>query len=397
MRAGTRLLGKVNDERGVPIVGASVVVEFGDGRDPILSVSDSDGAFVIQAVSGPVSLVVTAVGHERVVQKRTLSPGTLTPVEQSVEVRLSRANKFVEGRVVDSSGFSVRGASLHMEVSGSALPRRSQRSDDEGHFRIDGLAKGTHWVVGQHPDYPSMRWKVTTDTITDLVMPLGGTLELTLIDKGAQSAIAMAKVELVPAATPGASPLHTLSDEFGKARFAAMQAGKYLVRAKLPGFAAISKEVHIPQGQRIQEVTKTLRLELVRGATVAGILRDAVGERLVGARIVAGVVESISDREGRFRLQDVASGSIVLRIRHGKVEVEKELQLVAGEERVTLELVFDPTLEQGTKVQEEVESQEDSDSDTESDDDESGDEAGSDEDESDEEAVDTPPADEEVD
>lgn len=352
MRAGTRLLGKVNDDRGVPIVGASVVVEFGDGRDPILSVSDSDGRFVVEAISGPVSLVVSAVAHERVVQKRTLPPGTLTPVEQSVELRLKRADAFVEGKIVDSSGFSVRGATLQVETSGSALPRRSQRSDEDGLFRIDGLPKGSHWVLAKHPDYPTMRWKVATGAPADLVMPLGGALDVMVLDQGAQSVLAMARVELVSAASPSSPPLHTLSDETGKAQFAALPPGKYVLRAEHKGYAAVSREIEITQGKRIGQVTETLRVELGRGATIAGIVRDAVGDRLVGATLRAGDASSTSDREGRFRLEDVASGKVVLRIQHGVSSVEHSLQLVAGEERVTLELVFKPEETQGAAPQE---------------------------------------------
>ncbi len=359
MRAGTRLLGKVNDDRGVPIAGASVVVEFGDGRDPILSVTDSDGSFVVQAISGPISLVASAVGHQRVVQKRRLAPGTLTSVSLRIELRLQRANAFVEARIVDSSGFSVRGATLRMEASDSALPRRSQRSDKEGLFKIDGLPKGSHWILAEHPDYPSMRWKVATGDSADLVMPLGGALDVTVIDKSAGSVLPMSKVELVAGASPTSSRVDMLSDETGKARFVALPAGKYVVRAELKGYAALSMDIQVPRGQRIAEVTKTVVLELLRGATVAGILRDAAGERVVGAIIRSGLASATSDREGRFRLEDVTSGTVVLKIRRGEEVVEHAMQLVAGEERVTLELVFDP------EARQEQESEEGSDDQTE--------------------------------
>jgi hypothetical protein len=343
LQAGTRLGGKVSDDRGLPVAGASVIVNFADGREPALTVSDEEGGFSFAPMTGRVEVVVEALAHARATQSHRLAVGSLTAVDKRIEFRLARANAYIEGRLVDRTGFSIRDAEIRLEPGPGVLPTRNQRSDENGLFRLEGLPKGTHWLLISHPDYPVHRASSKTGVQGDLVVPFGAGLALELRDSSTQSPIAMASIELeLPATSARPGVARAWSDESGKASFLPIRAGSYELRVDKEGYAALSRPLALTAGQRIGEVTQRLVLEMVRGATIAGILRDGRGERVVGASIRVGQTSGQSDKDGRFRLLDVPSGTIQLQIEHqGKVS-EQELTLQAGEERVTLELVHAP-------------------------------------------------------
>lgn len=349
LQAGTRLAGQVADGRGLPIVGASVMVQFADGREPVLAVSEAEGRFAFAAMSGTVDLVVEAVGYERASRRLRLAAGSLTAVDKRIQLRLARADAYIEARLVDATGFSIRGARVGLEPGPGALPSRSRISDDNGLFRIDGLPKGEHWLLVTHSDYPTHRVQLATGVRGELLVPFGGGLQLALRDRQTQSPMSMVDVQLeaVPEKTnrengrPGKTGVERgVSDQAGKLQFLPLRSGRYQLRAQKTGYAPMSQTLELKAGQRIGELTKDLLLELVRGATIAGIVRDTRGERLVGATVSVGLASTRSDQEGRFRLTDVPSGVISVRIEKAGHGAEQELTLDAGEERVTLELVL---------------------------------------------------------
>jgi hypothetical protein len=85
---------------------------------------------------------------------------------------------------------------------------------------------------------------------------------------------------------------------------------------------------------------RNLRLQLERGATVAGTVRDHNGQRVAGATVRAGEVTVRSDVEGSFRLSDVPTGRTEITAdlddAHGSVTVP----LRPGDEVLTLEIAL---------------------------------------------------------
>ena len=160
LRAGTRLSGQVLTDKGVAVVGASVFAHFSDDRDPAMTVSDGDGNFIFSPMSGAVELAVEAVGFGRSVHKYRLSTGGLLAAVKHLEIRLIEANAVMEGRVVDSSKFAIRDATVAVLESPDSLPIRPARTDADGVFRLEGLMPGSHWVRVVHPEFPPLKVKV---------------------------------------------------------------------------------------------------------------------------------------------------------------------------------------------------------------------------------------------
>ena len=72
----------------------------------------------------------------------------------------------------------------------------------------------------------------------------------------------------------------------------------------------------------------------MRGATVAGEVRDRFGRRVGGARVTIGEVSTTTDSDGAFRLTGVQSGTLEADSdgRSGAVD----LRLSPGDERLSI-------------------------------------------------------------
>ena len=93
--------GKVIDEKGDPIAGASVQVK---GTRTGVN-SDANGAFSVKAAKGA-TLVVTSVGYE----------AKSTPASDNLTVRLATESKFLSEVVVTGTGASVSKRKLAIAV-----------------------------------------------------------------------------------------------------------------------------------------------------------------------------------------------------------------------------------------------------------------------------------------
>ncbi|MEB3238520.1 MAG: carboxypeptidase-like regulatory domain-containing protein [Candidatus Sericytochromatia bacterium] len=112
-----------------------------------------------------------------------------------------------------------------------------------------------------------------------------------------------------------------VADASGDRSFTDMNAGTYSVRASAPGYlthqatvslAAVSQPVGGISQVSIPVVQLTFRL-LPSPRTIEGTLRDQAGQPVQGARVVAGLQETESDADGRYRLEvgpDTGSASI---------------------------------------------------------------------------------------
>ena len=80
------------------------------------------------------------------------------------------------------------------------------------------------------------------------------------------------------------------------------------------------------------------RVELGRGATLAGVVRDRSGHPVAGARVAAGLVSAMTDQDGNFRLADVPTGRVVVNAERAGLAGRIELGLSAGDELVTLQI-----------------------------------------------------------
>jgi hypothetical protein len=84
----------------------------------------------------------------------------------------------------------------------------------------------------------------------------------------------------------------------------------------------------------VGRLPQDVSIELARGATVAGVVRDRYGRRVAGARVTLGTASAVTDRDGNFRLTGAASG--VLEAAHEGHRGALPLSLAPGDERLSI-------------------------------------------------------------
>ncbi|MDQ3295978.1 MAG: carboxypeptidase-like regulatory domain-containing protein, partial [Myxococcota bacterium] len=111
-----------------------------------------------------------------------------------------------------------------------------------------------------------------------------------------------------------------------------LAAGEWKLAATATGYGRAQKTVTIRIGRVLQDVA----LELARGATLAGVVRDRHGRRVAGAKVRLGTASTITDADGNFRLTDVPTGRGILEAEHAEQRGELTLDLAPASERLSL-------------------------------------------------------------
>ena len=330
MTRGVRIRGVVRDERGDPIVAARVTASSA-GPMPAAAHTDPAGRFVLPPLTGKTTLTASASGYAAA----TLE--IAEPDGEEVAFQLERADGSIAGRVADPAGFPLRGARVSVRGQAAAAV-----TDDGGRFELGNLARGRFEIIVRHPDYPEHRVELETGRGHELEVPLGGGIEGLVVDTASRRP--MAATVMIRGAGKPRAPAVTIQSSDGRFERAPLAAGRYTVRAAAPGYAAASTTVEVRAGSRPKQVTvHDVLLELERGASIAGTVRDENGDRVAGATVRAGGVEGTTDIDGGFSLRDVPA------VRDLEIVAEKgdrrgaiELTLTPGDELTTIEISIEP-------------------------------------------------------
>ncbi len=385
LHSGSKLTGIVLTDKGVAIVGASVFARFSDGREQALAVTANEGTFAFSPMSGRIELVVEAVGYGRFRKPIKLGSGGIVASATHLEVWLAKADAIMEGRLVDGAGFPIRDATVALVESEVGLPVRPARTGPEGVFRLDGLLPGKHSIRITHPDYPPHLATVPAASDVEVTVPLGAALAIRVTDEGTEAALPMVDVVMIRA---DGGELRSVTDAGGKALFSAIPAIPVVVETRLPGYATLSKKISLRTRASRSAPPQAAEFAMSRGSILAGIVMNEDGDRVEGAVLKAGASTSTSDWEGRFRLEDVPSGMVVLKVESAGVVTTERLEVESGEERVTMEVrvsndAVDNSDENATDADETEESQDEGEDAKESQDNGGDQESSSDEESSD--------------
>ena len=335
--AGLTLEGQVVNDGGAAVAGATVAAQPRGGGDPLATTTGADGRYRLGPLAGELRVTVTAVGHGGAARELSAPRVTRAPLLRQEDFILARADAELEGRVVDTTGTAVRGATARVDAPGlTGVP--PSVTDAAGRFRITGVPVGRHRVRVEHPDYPPLEAELRTGVGNQVELPLGGGLEVTVRDRSTGAALRAARVT---ASSPSASPRDAPTGADGRAELSGLAAGTWTLQASAPGYAAAALTVQVPAGRRLGEITlRDLRLDLTRAATLAGVVRDHNGERVAGAEVSVdgAAARATTDQQGRFRMSDAPGGAITLTAKKGARRGALRLDLAPGDEVVTLEL-----------------------------------------------------------
>ena len=316
-------------------------------------VSDATGSAVVHRIRpGPCWLVTTFTELHRL----DLAANTVTTVDLK-----ARHDGFVEGRVVDAAGRAIADARLWLSDGGNPfLGFEVAHSDPAGTFRVP-FHVGCHLGARKSGYAPSrLRMLNARNAPIELVLPRdGGSVRGRVVDPNGHP-IADAQLRIgwpggwvvpgttieEPAVTP--TPASLATDASGAFLCEGIEPGSVRVFAWAAGRAPVLERVLVEPG-RTSEVTFTLPA----GAVVTGVVRDSGGKPVANASIhqVAGNdamavgfhefgrSRTQSDGEGRYRLEDLPGGTVVLTASRDDANVTATIDL-----RPDAVSTWDPTL-----------------------------------------------------
>jgi hypothetical protein len=204
------------------------------------------------------------------------------------------------------------------------------------------LPEGTLALRVEHADYPPQRFTEKPGDAARLRLAYGGGLELMLLDHHTGEPILGVTLD---ASGPGGEKRQLDTNAGGRAFAVPIAPGAWKITANVPGYVRRSLTADVPAGDRPAKITaRDLRLELERGAVIAGIVRDRRGDRVIGAKVTVRrgdeELSARTDALGEFRLRDVPTGDVDLVAEKGAEKGTLRLELRAGDERLSLDVAI---------------------------------------------------------
>ena len=333
---GLILHGTVVDQGGAAVSGAAIEARSkGVAIDPRYTVTGADGRYRLGPIGGDVVLEVSAAGRGLAWREVAVGPPGRAPVLRREDFTLVQADAAIEGRVTDASGFAVAGARVKVIDQGGGRAARAAVTDAAGRFRLAGVVAGSHRVRVEHADYPPAELDAAAGAGNELRLVAGVALEVEVRVRASGAPIAGAQVI---ARGPDRAVRRAVAPR-GRVALAALAPGEWTVEASARGYAAGTAEVDLaPRARPDLPGAAIVRVELARGAILAGVVRDRDGQRIAGAAITAGRAHTTSDADGRFRLTDAPSGAITVEAEKDGERGALDLDLTPGQELVTVEL-----------------------------------------------------------
>jgi hypothetical protein len=216
----------------------------------------------------------------------------------------------------------------------------------DGTFSIDRLPAGHLRLHVEHPDYPPDDFDVVasnTQSHARLRLPLGGGVEGALLD--ATSGAPIPSVSLA-ASGPANGLAEASTDHAGRWKLAPLRPGRWKVTIKLPGYLAQTRELDVPVANAPGVTSlRDIRIELARGALLGGTVRDARGQRIAAAHVVATSItgagpscEGDTDGQGEFRIHDCPTGDLGIVATKAGARGGTRAAVRAGDEVLSLSL-----------------------------------------------------------
>lgn len=287
---------------------------------PIEVRSDANGVATVALLPGEWNIAAAAGGEATV---RLLAG-------QDAAIRMVLPDGFtVLGHVRDTGGNGI--ADAEVLVTNGLAPLRAfcvARTDRNGAFAVPDL-HGFRCLLARHPDYaPSLQYAVRAEpgrTVRQTILLHGRPGRLHGIVRDADGAPVPGAELLLGDDTPTLQPaasatgntyrspaIFVVADGDGRFRSPDLPAGPVRVSARAPLHGPVQVMVEVFAG-----VDTACDLELTRGATVAGIVRDGDGAPTVavlwsGNRYGFDSVRTWSGADGRFTLPGLPAGTVAL-------------------------------------------------------------------------------------
>lgn len=324
---GTLVHGRVLGREGA-IAGATIVAGAGSGESVhklANAYTSAAGEFTLHSLTGRVTLSVSAPGYGTL--ERVITLGDRAGQHRE-DFSLVIENAQLRGQVLAPDGGSAGPVSLRI-IDGPT--RRRAATDATGRFTVDRVATGTYTIELAAANFPTKRVTLKSDQFSEIRLEAGGGARIALRDTHSSVPLTNLRIE---ATGPEKQVVKRTTDAQGVAELRGLAAGEWTIVVRATGYSSLSRTITI----RAERVPQDLRLDLARGATIGGVVRDRYGRRVAGATVSIGSLSTLTDADGNFRLEDAPVGASQVEAARADSRAAVSVQLTAGETRLSLSL-----------------------------------------------------------
>jgi hypothetical protein len=321
--AGIAVTGVVMGRDGA-LAGAVVMAGAGFGETAhkiATTFTDKNGRFVLRALAGKVTIAVVAPSYGEVERALVVDERTR---EQTFQLAIADAH--LRGQLLAPDGGAAGGVTVRV-IDGPT--RRRTVTDAYGKFSLYPVQAGSYTLELTSAEFPAKRIAVETEKWREVRLEAGGGVRVVVRDAQAATPLANMRVEL---AGPNGQAASRTTDVNGIAELRGLVPGDWKIAARGTGYSGRAQVVTI----RPERVLKDVGLELARGATIAGTIRDRYGRRVAGARVSIGGGSATTDTEGNFRITGTPAGAGVIEAEFEGTRGTLPIELQPGTERVAL-------------------------------------------------------------
>jgi hypothetical protein len=292
----------------------------------------------------------SAYGHVDAVRALELPAVTDAVRDEKLDLVLVPADAAIEGELDDPTGLPVAGAELSVATPGAAAGDviaggRRATTDKAGRFRIAGLPPGAVRLHAIATGFPPQDLDAQAVSDVKLVLALGGGIDGLVFDHHTGQPIAGVAIT---ATGPSGAREDAESGADGRFTIAPIVPGAWKLQVALAGYLPVARAIDVPVADHAGVITaRDERVELERGATLGGVVRDQYGSRLPGAIVTVrrrgagpddATATATTDSDGAFRIADVPTGDVEVTFEGDNLRGGTTLTLRPGDEFLSLEL-----------------------------------------------------------
>lgn len=338
---GGALEGRVVDEHGRPVEGARVEAVAAHGTQQKSALSAADGSFAFGGLAPEVDLLLARpTERHRFVALERLK---LTPGEtRELELTLPAERVALSARILDQDERPLEGARVSILSLDPKVPlRRTAYADPAGEVELAdsaGIRARLQVQAGGHRPF-----EVELDSVPerlDVTLESGITVAGRVTHVRGRQPLARAEVVLLAAG----ERRRTHTDEYGEYGFSDLGPGQVHLMISHPEFAARTLDAGVRPTGRADRVFELPEVDLEPAGAISGVVLDATGQPVSGARVGLGFVPAFlpagtqpsslrqSDAQGRFELLGVPVGrATVSAYAAGAGRGSREVEVTAGD------------------------------------------------------------------
>jgi protocatechuate 3,4-dioxygenase beta subunit len=318
---GGALEGRVVDAHGIPVAGVRVDAVAVVGTVQRSTITSTDGTFAFAAIPREITIAIARPEDlSRIVHREVVK----VPEGESVEVEVVLGEPRGEmAIVVESEG----GAPIPMaQVSALSLdtasPLRETRfTDAEGKVAIpDAQGLAIRLIVEATGYARSERVLPAAPESLTLSLVEGVLVEGSVTAVRGRNPVASAVVTLAA----GGQSKSARTDDEGRYVFRDVSPGKAQLRVTHPDYAEVEAEIAVRATGRADRPFEVAPVDLVEAGSVSGVVLDASGKPVSGARVAIGMVPaylplgalppgmSKTNASGKFVIEGVHPGMVAI-------------------------------------------------------------------------------------